>query len=130
MVLHTITSEIRGGGAVGARAWVAEVVGVGGRFGLLRRFLRETDDERSGSGRSGHVAWAITTPGIYEYRGVGTHDRSIAQLSRRRDRGESGFVQVHADGRTEDLGLDEVKAYFADVELGTQTADRPPSLVV
>jgi hypothetical protein len=112
--LHTITSHVRGGGAVGSAAWVAKITGRDEKFGLARKFVRK-QDHRSGSGRSGCLHFVIQEPGFYEYRGVGTDESSIASQRRTRAGGAEGFIRVTETGEVEDVTKDDVVAAFQHV---------------
>jgi hypothetical protein len=109
--LHTITSHVRGGGAVGSAAWVAKITGRDEKFGLARKFVRKQDN-RSGSGRSGCLHFVIEEPGFYEYRGVGTDESSIASQRRTRAGGSEGFIRVTETGEVEEVTKDAVIAAF------------------
>lgn len=99
-LLHTFRSDVRGGGIVGARAWVARITGPDPKYGFQRVFVHK-EPRLSGSGRSGHIEFEIYEPGLYEFRGIGSSAASIASQSH--TGGLSGFIIVHADGVVESV---------------------------
>ena len=109
-VLHTIRSEIRGGGQVGSGAWVAQIVGSHPQFRLERKFVRK-ERHTSGSGRSGHILFYLEQPGVYELRSVGTNDLSIAYQARRGG-GENIFIELTSEGEVNELPKTEVLERF------------------
>jgi hypothetical protein len=112
-IIHTIRSEIRGGGSVGAGAWVARITGSCPKFRLNREFVRK-ERHTSGSGRSGHITFEIELPGIYELRGVGTNDESIARQARHGG-GENRFIEITEDGEVIYLSRSAVLDRFPPV---------------
>jgi len=112
-IIHRIRSEIRGGGQVGASAWVARITGSCPRFRLNREFVRK-ERHASGSGRSGHIDFEIELPGVYELRGVGTNESSISRQARHGG-GENTFIEITPDGEVIELSRAAVLERFPPI---------------
>lgn len=68
ITLGNTFTDVRGGG-YGGSAWIALVTGLDDKFGLKRAFCVRDRSGLSRSGASGSISFAVTRPGIYEFRG-------------------------------------------------------------
>ncbi len=99
---NTVT-DVRGGG-YGGRAWIARIVGPDAKFGLAREFCRKDTSGLSGSGRSGHITFEVTQPGLYEFR-----DFCVGSTASNWN--WSGFIILSADGTSEQISRAQAIEY-------------------
>lgn len=106
----TIKSKIRGGGSVGANAWIARILGADAKWHLKRKFVRY-DTDTSGSGKSGVIRFYIEHPGIYQLNGVGDFTGGSIRYQEMAGGGFCGFIRVSADGSYEIISKGFKKNY-------------------
>lgn len=89
--LLVISSKIRGGGSVGAKAWVAQILGPDSKWKLKRKFVRYDRESKI-------VHFYIEHPGIYQLNGVGDFTGGSIRRQELAGGGFCGFIRVLSDG--------------------------------
>lgn len=108
------TGRLRSNSRTGDSSWIAEITGVGGKYGLVRQFIKATHNV---TGNANGTQSFILKPGtIYEYRNIwlGESAHSYGKYG-----GSSGFFRLTDSGDEVSMTLADVTAAFSDQETET-----------